>query len=260
MVHSTEVSTSKPYCFLFKQECHDAKDCSNPPSPNLTYATAEKQIKIMKRRNKQTRDRTHEYTNPANMPQYFKHNWTRSHQQPLEDPTWNRLFNRLQQTTICGYRFRLRRRKKYHFLLPTNSKTTSTGNIKESTSNTIIKRPRLSQSLSKISEKIDEMLKPLEPTLDDTKSNNILNYCQFKCLLENACGTGNPIAIIKDHTQDSRALLHMIETIHPLLKDRSLKNRIRGPAKKLTQARQTTIAERSDFSDTFLHEIFPIFN
>ena len=139
---------------------------------------------------------------------------------------------------------------KYPFLLPTNPKTISTGNIKKSTSNTIIKRPKRSQSLTKFSEKLDEMLKPVKPTLDDIKSNFILNYCQFMCLLENACGTGNPIDIIKDHTQDSRALLHMIETIHPLLKDRSLKNRIRRLAKKLTQARQTTIAARNDFSIT----------
>ena len=103
-----------------------------------------------------------------------------------------------------------------------------------------------------------------------TQINFILIYCQFKCLLENACGTGNPIDIIEDYTQDSKALLHMIEAIHPLLKDRSLKNRIRRLAKKLTQAWQTTIAARNDFSttvdsptwfsDTLLHEIFPIFN
>ena len=103
-----------------------------------------------------------------------------------------------------------------------------------------------------------------------TQNNFILNYCQFKCLLENACGTGNPIDIIKEYTQDSKALLLMIETIHPSLKDGSLKNRVRRLAKKLTQARQTTIAARNDFpttvhssnwfSDTFLHEIFPIFN
>ena len=114
------------------------------------------------------------------------------------------------------------------------------------------------------------MLKPVKPTIDDAKSNFTLNYCQFKCLLENACGTGNPIDIIKDYTQDSKAPFHMIETIHLLLKDRSLKNRIRRLAKKQTQARRTTSAARNDFSttvhssnwfsDTFLHEIFPIFN
>ena len=56
---------------------------------------------------------------------------------------------------------------RYPFLLPTNPKTTSTGNIKKSTSNTIIKRPKRSQSL-RFSEKLDEMLKPVKPTLDDT--------------------------------------------------------------------------------------------
>ena len=158
---------------------------------------------------------------------------------------------------------------RYPFL-PTNPKTTSTGNIKETTSNTIIKRTKRSQTLTKFSEKLDEMLKPVKPTLHDAKSNFILNYCQFKCLLENACVTGNPIDIIKDYNQDSKALLHMIETIHPLLKDRCLKNRIRRLAKKKTQARRTTTAAINDFSttvhssnwfsDTFLHEIFPIFN
>ena len=116
---------------------------------------------------------------------------------------------------------------KYPFLLPTNPKTTSTGNIKKSASNSIIKRPKRSQPLTKFSEKLDEMLKPVKPTLDDIKSNFILNYCEFKCILENACGTGNPTDIIEDYTQDSKALLHMIEAIHPLLKDRSLKDRIR---------------------------------
>ena len=86
------------------------------------------------------------------------------------------------------------------------------------------------------------MLKPIKLTLDDTKNNFIFNYYQFKSLLENACSTNNPIDIIKD----TKALLHMIETIHPLLKDRSLRNKIRRLTKKLTQDRQTTITVKND--------------
>ena len=54
-------STDKPNCFLCKQEDHVAKDCSNPPKP-----TATNQVKITEPKNKQTQDRTHEYTNTAN--------------------------------------------------------------------------------------------------------------------------------------------------------------------------------------------------
>ena len=84
------------------------------------------------------------------------------------------------------------------------------------------------------------MLKPVKPTLDDTKNNVVLNYYQFKSLLENACSTNNLIDITKDYdiTQDTKDLLHMIETIYPLLKERSLKNR------------QTTIAAKNDSSTT----------
>ena len=139
---------------------------------------------------------------------------------------------------------------KYPFVSPTNPKTTPTGNIKESTPNIIIKLPKRSQSLTRFIEKLDEILKPVKPTLDDTKNNFILNYYQFKSLLENACNTDNPIDIIKDCTQDTKALLHMIETIHPLLKDRNLKNRIRRLAKKLTQDRQIIIAAKNDSSIT----------
>ena len=196
----------------------------------------------MERRNKQTRDRTHEHTNTANMPlnisniteiEATNNHWkTLSETDNLTDYELLNYNRPRSVSTDSGSKDG----NECPFLLPTNPKTTSTGNIMESTSNTIIKRPMRSQSLTRFSEKLDEMLKPVKPTLDDTKSNFILNYCQFKSLLENACSTGNPIDIIKDYTQDSKALLHMIKTIRLLLKDRSLKNRIRRLAKKLTQA------------------------
>ena len=77
------------------------------------------------------------------------------------------------------------------------------------------------------------MLKPVKPTLDVTKNNFVFNYSQFKSLLENACSTDNPTDITNDYTQKTKALLHMIETVHASLKDRSLKNRIRRLTKKL---------------------------
>ena len=78
----------------------------------------------MEPRNKQTRDRTHEYTNTANMPQYFKHeiDATNNHWKTLpaadyltdyELPNYNR---RPSVATDYGSEDG----NKYPFLLPSN--------------------------------------------------------------------------------------------------------------------------------------------
>ena len=134
----------------------------------------------------------------------------------------------------------------YPFLPPINSKTILTNNTKASIPTTSKKCPKRSQSLTRFIENLDETLKPIKPILNDKNNNFILDFHQFKSLLENACSIENPFEITKDYTQDTNALLHMIETMHPILKDRSVKNRVRRLAKKLAQAQQITTVANID--------------
>ena len=130
-------STNKPNCFLCKQESHVAKDCSNPHQP-----TATNQVKTTEPKNKQTQDRTHEYTNTANntnirpnISNITEIEGTNYHWKTLPETDEFSNYRRLSVSTdSCS-----KDGNKYIFLSPTNPTTTPTGNIKESTPNTIIK-------------------------------------------------------------------------------------------------------------------------
>ena len=166
-------------------------------------------MKATDSKNKQTQDRTHEYTNtanstniPPNISNIIEIEIINKQQKALpetDDLTDYKLPNYKRSLSVSTDSYS-GDGNKYPFLFPNNPKTTPTGNIKESTPNTIIKRSKLSQSLTRFIEKLDEMLKPIKPTLDDTKNNFILNYYKFKSLLENACSTDNLIDIIKDYS------------------------------------------------------------
>ena len=80
------------------------------------------------------------------------------------------------------------------FLSPINLKTILTNNTKALTPITSKKR---SQSLTRFIENLDETLKPIKPILKDKNNNFILDFHQFKSLLENACSIENPIDITK---------------------------------------------------------------
>ena len=170
-------STDKLNYFLCKQEGHVAKDCSNPPQP-----TATNQAKTTEPENKQIQDRTHEYTNtannintPPNISNITEIETTSNYRKTLLETDFNRLPNYKRPLSVPTDSYS-EDGNEYLFLPPTPDQPEDhpTGNIKESTPITIAKRPKRSQSLTRFIEKLDEMLKPIKLTLDDTKSNFIL--------------------------------------------------------------------------------------
>lgn len=83
-------------------------------------------------------------------------------------------------------------------------------------------------------EDMDKKLKNIKVYLSD--KNTILNYTQFKSLLENVQGAKNPTDIALQHTQDLEALIKFIkEDIYPNANNRSIKYRCTSLIKHIQQ-------------------------
>lgn len=83
-------------------------------------------------------------------------------------------------------------------------------------------------------EDMDNKLKSIKVYLSD--KNTILNYNQFKSLLENVQGSKNPTDIALQHTQDLEALIKFIkEDIYPNANNRSIKYRCTSLIKHIQQ-------------------------
>ncbi|KAK2578296.1 hypothetical protein KPH14_011918 [Odynerus spinipes] len=88
------------------------------------------------------------------------------------------------------------------------------------------------------------MLKPAKSTIDDPTNHFVLNYTQFKSLLENTYSIDNPIDISREYSNDTSAIINMIMSIPPLLKDRSIKNRLHRLVKTLENESSTPHSNR----------------
>ncbi|CAK9796158.1 Transposon TX1 uncharacterized 82 kDa protein [Anthophora quadrimaculata] len=80
---------------------------------------------------------------------------------------------------------------------------------------------------------IDEILTPAKGEIENPEKKHILTYHQFARFLENAFGALNPLEIAQDYTSNTLDIIKMLNRVHPLLKDRSIKNRTRRLYKKL---------------------------
>lgn len=79
---------------------------------------------------------------------------------------------------------------------------------------------------------VEEMIAPLKELLEGNPSNYVLNYNQFKSLIENAKGNPNVTELALTYTTDIQALSDMIKQMYPHLTDRKIKNRCTRMTKK----------------------------
>lgn len=87
---------------------------------------------------------------------------------------------------------------------------------------------------------IDELLSPIKDKLEE--SDMLLNYVQFKSLLENLHGAKNPIEIATQYTSDIQALVTLFkDELYPLLENRSMKHRFTRIVNKLSVPSTQTV-------------------
>ena len=80
---------------------------------------------------------------------------------------------------------------------------------------------------------MDKKLRNIKEYLN--KADTLLNYIQFKSLMENIKGTKNPIDIIQQYTQDIDAFTKFLnEDIYPNVRNRSIKHSCSLIIKSLT--------------------------
>ncbi|CAH1110460.1 unnamed protein product [Psylliodes chrysocephalus] len=77
-----------------------------------------------------------------------------------------------------------------------------------------------------------QMLQPVKQYIDDHKEF-ILNFNQLANLLDNVHGSPDAIIVVNEYTTDYPSLITMLESIHPLLQDRTIKTRCTKLKKKL---------------------------
>lgn len=122
---------------------------------------------------------------------------------------------------------------------------------KNTKTDTAIKPPeKKSKATSEKNKSLESMLEPVRQLLES--DNQIINYYQFKSLIENVRGTANPREIILEHTNDLEGfILFARNDIYPLLTDRSIKNRITRLINKIkpTTANETTPSQSPLVSD-----------
>lgn len=84
-------------------------------------------------------------------------------------------------------------------------------------------------------QKIDDMDKKLLPLYNYlNQTDSLLNYAQFKSLMENVKGSKKPIELARQYTQDLTALkIFLKDEIHPNVRDRSIKLRCTALIKSL---------------------------
>lgn len=73
---------------------------------------------------------------------------------------------------------------------------------------------------------IDELLTPCEAEIESNPNKYVMTYDQLKDFLENAYGQNDVLTISKDYTEDTVALLKMLNQIYPILEHRSIKSRL----------------------------------
>ncbi|KAK2577971.1 hypothetical protein KPH14_012745 [Odynerus spinipes] len=96
-----------------------------------------------------------------------------------------------------------------------------------------IKKPKRNQSKERLILSLDQMLLPIKDELSNLPQKYILNYTEFKSLLENCQRNVNIPKSAKEYSDNFDSLIHMISELHPLLKDHSIKIRLTKILKQL---------------------------
>ena len=134
---------------------------------------------------------------------------------------------------------------------PTNKK----GRIEEVDKNDKnITNPTQNNANKKVTDKMDKKLLPLRNYLD--QADTLINYMQFKSLMENTKGNKYPIELVRQYTNDLVAFKKFIdEDIYPNVRDRSIKLRCTHLLKKLNNPTQEITPYQtpvtSDTEETF---------
>ncbi|KAJ8672458.1 hypothetical protein QAD02_003717 [Eretmocerus hayati] len=77
------------------------------------------------------------------------------------------------------------------------------------------------------------LLESVETFLKNSKTQYILSYDQFEKFLSDSWGITNAQEIAEQYTEDTEALIQMIEAVYPHLKTKALKNRCTRIKKKI---------------------------
>ncbi|KAK2579954.1 hypothetical protein KPH14_007634 [Odynerus spinipes] len=96
-----------------------------------------------------------------------------------------------------------------------------------------IKKPKRNQSKERLTLSLDQMLLPIKDELSNLPQKYILNYTEFKSLLENCQRSVDIPKSAKEYSDNFDSLIHMISELHPLLKDHSIKIRLTKILKQL---------------------------
>lgn len=108
------------------------------------------------------------------------------------------------------------------------------------------KKPKKKSDSNKNEKSLDEVLVPIETTLEGP--NSLLNYIQLKSLLEKTKGSTNPREIAEEFSDNVENLVSFIKNyLYPLATDRSLKNRFTRLTNKITNQNSSIYQDQSSF-------------
>lgn len=97
------------------------------------------------------------------------------------------------------------------------------------------------------------MLQPSKCIFEDNQQ--ILNYDQFKSLLENTFGVKDLIDIVENYTDNFPALINLMKLVYPLLQERCIKNRLHRLTKKIENSNdKSNVTEVSDNDMSYTSE------
>ena len=87
------------------------------------------------------------------------------------------------------------------------------------------KKPKRSNSIELIVNKLEESLAPAKSAFNQIPNLKI-TYSQLKYILENTLGVQNPTSSLKQFDISPLEMIEIIDTIHPKIKNLSIKNRL----------------------------------
>lgn len=92
----------------------------------------------------------------------------------------------------------------------------------------------------------DELIYYLKDEITKNQEIYPLNYNEFKDFVDNANGSPDPLEISKDYTNETDKLLQMMESLYPLLQQRTMKHRMTRLIKKIKIQLEEEEEEESD--------------
>lgn len=213
------ISKDNVSCFLCKREGHIAKQCDNVL--NTLSTNINENIGLTEPNTIHTT-----YTNSSTNDDMHKAD---DQTEPLQQTSTNNQGNKRARSTTTETSI-ISSNSEINPSQPNVNISLLKNNITTPPVKKVIKRRKIHKEAIK---NIKDMLKPAENTINDTKSNFPLSFVQLTSFLENVFGVDNPLETAYEYTQDIPSLINMLIEVYPLLKERSIKNRIHRITKKL---------------------------